>query len=176
LSIRGPWLSWQHRRGNERGAALVEFVVILPLFVILVMGLVSGGTLYNHKSNLVNAAREGARYGATIPQNQCTPSANCGGQTWAQLVQLVVTQRSNGDLTTGQVCVALVSGSNGTVVGDTSQSSFTTNGTSQCYNDGNGDTGTRVQVSARRTGDAINLAFSTIPVTLTTSSTAKFEQ
>ncbi len=145
---------------------------------MLVMGLLTGGIVYNHKLDLVSAAREGARYGAAIPQSQCIPTSNCGSKTWAQLVQSVVAQRSDGDLTASQVCVALVSGSTGNVVGGTSQATFTTqtDGTSRCYNDGNGDTGTRVQVQVTRTNDSINVALFTIPVTLQSTATSKFEQ
>jgi Flp pilus assembly protein TadG len=175
---RGPS---RHGRGarDERGAALVEFAFVLPVLLMLVLGMVTGGIVYNHKLDMVSAAREGARYGAAVPQNQCTPTANCGNRTWGQLVQAVVVQRSDGDVTTGQVCVALVSGATGTVVGGASQSAFTTasDGTSHCYDDGNADTATRVQVRVIRTGDSINIAvFGSIPVTLTSDSTAKFEQ
>jgi Flp pilus assembly protein TadG len=177
--VRARQLS-RHGRAprEERGAALVEFVLIVPLLLTLVMGLLSGGIVYNHKLDLVSAAREGARYGAAIPQDQCTPNSKCQNQTWAQLVQSVVVQRSDGDVNTSQVCVALVSGPTGTVVGGTSQPSFTTktDGTSRCYNDGNGDKGIRVQVRVTRTGDSINVALFSIPVTLTSSATAKFEQ
>lgn len=177
--MRGRQLSRLGRGpSEERGAALVEFVLIVPVLLMLVMGLVSGGIVFNHKLDMVSAAREGARYGAAVPQNQCTPTSNCGAKTWAQLVQSVVVQRSDGDVNTGQVCVALVSGSTGTVWGGTSRSSFTTqsDGTSSCYNDGNGDTGTRVQVRVTRTNDSINVALFTIPVTLTSTATAKSEQ
>jgi Flp pilus assembly protein TadG len=181
---RGPS---RHGRGahDERGAALVEFAFVLPVLLMLVLGMVTGGIVYNHKLDMVSAAREGARYGAALGQNECTPTTNqsppCGNKTWGQLVQSIVVQRSDGDVTTGQVCVALVSGAPGTVVGppQSPQSSFTTqsDGTSSCYNDGNADTGTRVQVRVIRTGDEINVAvFGSIPITLTSDSTAKFEQ
>ena len=34
---------------GERGAALVEFALILPVFMMLVLGMFSGGIAYNHK-------------------------------------------------------------------------------------------------------------------------------
>ena len=43
------------------------------------------------------------------------------------------------------------------------------------YDDGNADTGFRVQVQIIRTGDSINAAFFRVPVTLTSTATAKFE-
>jgi Flp pilus assembly protein TadG len=101
----------RHGHDDERGVAMVELVLIIPLFLILLMGLVSSGIVYNHKLDLVHAAREGARYGATVPQNTCQQVPNpCGTRTWAQVVQAVVAQRSDGDVTASQVCVALVVG------------------------------------------------------------------
>ncbi|HEY3673694.1 MAG TPA: TadE/TadG family type IV pilus assembly protein [Acidimicrobiia bacterium] len=151
---------------------LVELALVIPFFLMLLLGLVSTGIVYNHKLDLVHAAREGARYGATVPVLQCTPNTKCSGKTWAQLVQSVVVQRSDGDVGASQVCVALVSGSTGAPVDAT----FTTKSDgSNCYDDGNADTGARVQVRIQRSGDSINAAFIKIPVTLTTNANAKFE-
>jgi len=137
-----------------------------------VFGAFSGAVAFNNKQDVVYAAREGARYGAAIPQSQCSPTSNCGGKTWAQLVQSTVVARSGAGITTAEVCVALVSGSPGVPVG----SSFTTkpDGTA-CYNDGNGDTGARVQVSINHSGK-IDLVFYPIPVPEASSATAHFEQ
>ncbi len=176
------------RRGNrsrarvdhrsESGAALVEFTLIVPVFLMIVFGVFSGGLAYSHKLDVVSGVREGARYGAALPQAQCTPTSNCGGKTWAQLVQSVVVQRSGSILSSSQVCVALVSGAGGTVVGGANQSSFTTqpDGTSPCYNDGTDDIGTRIQVSGQRTGDHITAVLFSIPITESSSATARFEQ
>lgn len=162
------------RDKDERGAALVEFALILPLLAAITFGMLTSGVVYNHKMDLTHAAREGARYGATVPLAQCTPTSNCGGKTWAQLVQSVVAERSFGDVTTSQVCVALVSGtgSPASPVG----ASYTTNSDgSACYDDGNGDTGNRVQVYITKTGDKINAVLFKANVTLTSKATAKFE-
>ena len=73
---RTPW----RRHGVERGAALVEFALILPVFMILVLGTFTGAIAYNQKLDLAHAANEGARYGGTLPQNQTTftsPATNC---------------------------------------------------------------------------------------------------
>ena len=55
------------RQGGDRGAALVEFALVLPVMTMLILGMVSGGRLYDHKMNLTFAAREGARYWASNP-------------------------------------------------------------------------------------------------------------
>ncbi|MDP1820673.1 MAG: TadE/TadG family type IV pilus assembly protein [Acidimicrobiales bacterium] len=162
------------RRCADRGTATLEFALILPVLLMLTMGMLWGGIVLNHKLDLAGASREGARYGATIPENQCAITTTCGGNNWAQLVQSVVVDRSNGSLSTAQVCVALVTGSSGSPLG----SSFTTQagGVTNCYNDGNADPGHRVQVKVTREGDSIDGVFFRVPVTLTSSATAKFEQ
>ena len=162
-------------RHNEQGTALVEFALILPLVLMLAFGVITAGLTYNHKIDLTHAAREGARYGATLAQLQCSGSPNpCGTQTWAQVVQSVVVQRAAGDLTASQVCVALVSGNPAAPLGSTFfVNSPNADGT--CYSDGNADPGKRVQVGIVKTGDAINGVVFRIPVTLTSQATEKFE-
>ncbi|MEN8114203.1 MAG: TadE/TadG family type IV pilus assembly protein [Actinomycetota bacterium] len=49
-----------HRR-NERGASAVEFALVLPLFVLLVFGIMEAGWLFSQQVEIRNAAREGAR-------------------------------------------------------------------------------------------------------------------
>jgi Flp pilus assembly protein TadG len=47
---------------RQRGATLVEFAVVLPVFFILIMGIYEFGRAYNIQQALTDAAREGARY------------------------------------------------------------------------------------------------------------------
>ena len=161
---------------NERGAALVEFALVLPLVLMLAFGVITAAITYNHKIDLTHAAREGARYGATLPQLQCSGSPNpCGTKTWAQVVQSVVVERAFGDVTAAQVCVALVTGNPGTQLAS-GFSVNSPNGDGTCYSDGNDDPGKRVQVGIRKTGDKIDGILFKFPVTLTSQATAKFEQ
>jgi Flp pilus assembly protein TadG len=167
------------QRSGERGAALVEFVLILPLFLLVIFGGISAALSYEHKAEIVTAVRDGARYGATVPLGQCDTVATCGNKNWAQLVQAVTKDRGDGTLSTNQICVALVSGT-GTVYTRTggvyttgTNSTFPTAG---CFNDGNADTGMRVHVSVSRGGDSINLLVKQIPLTLTSKATARYEQ
>jgi Flp pilus assembly protein TadG len=51
----------------ERGAAAVEFALILPLLIVLVFGIVQFSIAYNRAQGLHAAAREGARL-ASLPQ------------------------------------------------------------------------------------------------------------
>jgi Flp pilus assembly protein TadG len=46
---------------TERGAAAVEFALIVPILLVLIFGIVEFSRLYNVQLSLSNAAREGAR-------------------------------------------------------------------------------------------------------------------
>lgn len=50
--------------GNERGAVAVEFALILPIFLILILGILEFGRAFNIQISLSEAARESARYTA----------------------------------------------------------------------------------------------------------------
>ena len=47
---------------SEKGQAMVEFALVLPLLLALLCGIIDFGWLYYHQITLNNAAREGARY------------------------------------------------------------------------------------------------------------------
>lgn len=49
------------RRRDERGAAVVEFALILPILVMFVFGIVEFGRAYSARIELTAAVREGAR-------------------------------------------------------------------------------------------------------------------
>lgn len=166
----GPRLGQSVAERGEQGGALVETAVVLPVFLMLVLALFTGGLLYNQRLDLTDAAREGARFGATVPQSQ-----TFAGGTWATNVRQVVVERSGEGLDPAHVCVALVSGSPGAVVGGTSQADFTTQSPPRpCYDDGNRDPGPRVQVSVRRPGEIQGVSFR-MGVTMTVRATAKHE-
>jgi Flp pilus assembly protein TadG len=48
-------------KDSQRGAAAVEFALVLPVLVLLVMGIMELGRAYNAKITLTEAAREGVR-------------------------------------------------------------------------------------------------------------------
>jgi Flp pilus assembly protein TadG len=51
------------RGERQKGAALVEFAVVLPILVLLLIGMMEFGLLLYNQHVLTNASREGARYG-----------------------------------------------------------------------------------------------------------------
>lgn len=63
------------RRRHDRGAAAVEFALVLPILCMLLFGIVSFGFAISDKVALVNAVREGARFGAsTVNDPNWAPS------------------------------------------------------------------------------------------------------
>jgi Flp pilus assembly protein TadG len=51
----------QVSKDSERGAAAVEFAILLPLLLMLVLGTIEFGRAYNTQITLTNAARDGVR-------------------------------------------------------------------------------------------------------------------
>ena len=51
-------------RDTERGASLVEFAILAPLLIILVLGIVEFGWLFGQYNDVRHGAREGARFAA----------------------------------------------------------------------------------------------------------------
>ena len=52
---------------NERGAEAVEFALVVPIFLLLVFGVIDFGYMINRDTMVNNASREGAREGALNP-------------------------------------------------------------------------------------------------------------
>ena len=48
-------------KASERGAAAVEFALLAPVLVFLLLGIMEFGRAYNAQVSLTNAAREGVR-------------------------------------------------------------------------------------------------------------------
>lgn len=46
---------------RDRGAAAVEFAIVLPVLLLLLLGIMEFGRAYNVQMTLTNAAREGVR-------------------------------------------------------------------------------------------------------------------
>lgn len=102
---------WFHR--GEEGTGLVELALVLPVLLALALGIFTGGTAYFRKITIVDAVREGARYGATLP----VPTGAGGSATWEASVQNRVAQASGGELAAANVCVKLVFATGGTDCG-----------------------------------------------------------
>ncbi|MFN0147609.1 MAG: TadE family protein [Dehalococcoidia bacterium] len=63
-TIKGRWQGARNWRNGQSGQALVEFSLILPVFLMLLFGLVDFGRGFYTWQLVTNAAREGARAAA----------------------------------------------------------------------------------------------------------------
>ena len=89
-------------RLQERGAAAVEFALVVPILLMLLIGMVTGAFAVSDHLSITNAVREGARYGAAV-------DATSGG--WATSVRDRVKQtyfNAGGTVSDSQICVQLV--------------------------------------------------------------------
>lgn len=50
-----------HRRRSERGAAIAEFALVVPIFVVMLMGIVDFANAFNDANSVRQGVREGAR-------------------------------------------------------------------------------------------------------------------
>jgi hypothetical protein len=62
------------RRSAERGQSLMEFVLIMPLFLLILLGMLEYGSAYDHRTAMAYATREGARVGASLGNGGNSPS------------------------------------------------------------------------------------------------------
>ena len=64
---------------GERGQALVEFAMVLPVLMLIVLGIIKGGLLYNNYLQLTDAVRSGARQLA-IERGQTSPCGDAANE------------------------------------------------------------------------------------------------
>lgn len=149
--------SWARRAGpraraqsrDDRGAALVEFALILPVFLLLLLGMLTGGIAFDRKQSVTSAARETARYAATLPL-----SAHGGVvDDWLTAVAAAARDSADGALTptaSGQrVCVAYIGGGVSRYRNEVAGVTTLADGT--CFADNRPAGEVRVQVVTERT-------------------------
>jgi hypothetical protein len=175
---------------HEEGAALLEFAVVLPILLALLLGIVTSGTALNSNNSMNNAARESARFGATLPADNLT--------WWLNKVAEVAVDSATGELEAGSdgryICVAYVHpngtapsssgfgeteptmGTDHTVRLEIDEDGVKTISIGQsCYSDGRPSDERRVQVLVERDAD-LEFVFFERTVTLNGQSTARFER
>jgi Flp pilus assembly protein TadG len=138
----------------------VEFAILLPVFVMFALGTLTGGQAYSHKIGLTQAAREGARFGATLPMPP--PGGSTIGD-WLEQVRLATVAAAGDDFRAGQdsstMCVAFVYGQNATkntkitMTASGTVTAATTGASSVCWSDGVTQADNRVQVEIVRDVD-----------------------
>ena len=81
--------SWFGRPPRGRGQSLVEFALALPIFFLLLIGLIEGGRYVFYSEVLNHAAREGARYAIIHGENSSDPTGPPNDASGADIKQAV---------------------------------------------------------------------------------------
>jgi len=104
---------------DEDGANAVEFALLLPILVVLLFGILFGGILLNQHLSVTQAAREGARFGATLAVVDSDEDGE-PDPDWFADVRSRTLRGSTGAHTAGSdiICVWFVT-AGGTVIEDT---------------------------------------------------------
>jgi TadE-like protein len=173
---------------GDAGASAVEFALLMPIFIMLTFGTLTGGIAFWHHIELTQGARDAARLGATFPISTVTP-APTGEKTindWLDMVADVAANESGwggvADVeppdSGGFICVAYVAGE-----GDLLTTRRLTVGTSRasdglaagdsCFDDDLTDS--RVQVLVRRDAE-LNAVLYSSDLELRTHSSIPYER
>lgn len=91
------------KRKRRKGAAAVEFAIIAPVFVGLVLGMLEVGSCLTAQQRLNNAAREGARQAARPPAKTSLAEAEAAALAAFDEDEkpLITVEVSNMDVPTG---------------------------------------------------------------------------
>jgi len=66
---------------RERGQAIVEFALILPVLLLLILGLIDAARAITQENTLASAAREGTRYAIVHGSSAASPVGWCSSCT-----------------------------------------------------------------------------------------------
>lgn len=167
----------QTKSDRERGEVMVEFALLLPVLIMMLLGTITVGLSYNRSNSLNNGARESARYGATLPVGDDLSA-------WLNSVADVAIASTTGDLTASapdqELCIAYVY-PDGTEGNDQTVAVIEIGGSRSiatgvtCFEDGRPGDERRVQVSMHRTSDFQTGAF-TKTINLNAQSVTRYER
>ena len=79
------------RRARTRGQSLVEFALGVPLFMLLLLGMIEFGFIFTHHIGLEYASREGARMGSALASGTATVACTDVDTNIIAALQRVVT-------------------------------------------------------------------------------------
>ena len=78
----------RHERKSEGGVAIVETAIVMSLFFLILFGAVEFATLFFNRAVIINASREGARFGSMFDLD--TANGYVGApKTDAEIIQRV---------------------------------------------------------------------------------------
>lgn len=80
-------MAWLRRRRSSRGQGMVEFALVIPVFLLLTFGIIELGWLAYANHALTNATKEGARYAMVHGERSGTVAT-------ADTVDPIITERA----------------------------------------------------------------------------------
>jgi len=89
-------------QARERGAELVEFALVFPLFLLLMVGVIEFGRAYNIYENVIHATREGVRAASA----DCLTGGNCTPGTYSKLTPAEIRTKIRAHLSAINISVA----------------------------------------------------------------------
>lgn len=112
-------LSRRHRASGERGTALVEFAIIVPLLAAVLFGIIEFGSAYNDYQSLRQGNRDAIRQAvvADLPPATCTPTGSASSAN-ASTKSVICMTKDRVGLDASRVSVAIALGTNGYKVGE----------------------------------------------------------
>jgi hypothetical protein len=72
------------RVAGQSGQALVEFALVLPLILLLVLGVIDFGRAFNYQNDMTSLANQAVRYAEVNGVNGAAPPNGCGFPTTIQ--------------------------------------------------------------------------------------------
>ncbi|QBQ98307.1 TadE/TadG family type IV pilus assembly protein [Paraburkholderia pallida] len=167
-ALRGPSAGRRARRRDQRGAAVVEFALILPLLLLIFFAIVEFGFILYDKTAITSASRAAVRQAVAFGENSTGTPVYLTASTVQGIAQ-------NGLST---MLINFASGTTTPGVTITNSSSGTVTGSTQACSTGASVT---VAVSYTFTGLALGGLFNPLPaalknaLTLTSSTTMSCE-
>lgn len=100
-------LGWRANHTKDDGASLVEFALLLPLLMLLLLGIIEFGYFFGEYNDVRHGAREGARLAAVnAGDNSALRSATCDAMDLTTSLAVQFSDSATGEIgTTGTVTV-----------------------------------------------------------------------
>jgi hypothetical protein len=80
------------RRHDEAGQGIVEFALVIPVFMVILLGMLEFGFVFDHALTVQYAAREGARVGSAVVNGGGSLGCNSGESPNASTVDPLIIQ------------------------------------------------------------------------------------
>jgi Flp pilus assembly protein TadG len=102
------------RRGDERGAVLVEAAIVIPILMMITLGIIEYGGAYRENAAVAGAARAGARVASSLPKTDFGCTAPCSDSALTVAAAVSSAMQSFGSNAPQQLWIYKVGGAGNT--------------------------------------------------------------